>query len=114
MGKVRCMEHPARVRRLCQRNYTLTYAIDFLYQDGMPYCTLRQFNRMSATPRRRLLIDRFCEYYCCRFRATNKYLYAMLAYHYERDEGLFLNFIEVVLCKITVCVLGAMPPSDTP
>ena len=77
-----CMEHPARVRRLCQRNYTLTYAIDFLYQDGMPYCTLRQFNRMSATPRRRLLIDRFYEYYCCRFRATNKYLYAMPAYHY--------------------------------
>lgn len=79
---VGCMEDPAALRRQCYDNFTLIYVLDFLYQDGMPYCTLRQFNRMSPTPGRRFIIDQFYGYYCCRFRATNKFLYAMLCYHY--------------------------------
>ena len=77
-----CLQNPAALMRMSSQNCTTTLILEFMYYDGMPYAAWRRMHRQSSTPERRELLDDFYKYYCQRFRSVNKFLYAMLCYHY--------------------------------
>ena len=109
-----CLIDRAAMMQRCRHNFTTTYMLQFLYSDGMPYAALRRLNRLSPAPHRRATIDAFYGYYSQRFRSVNKFLYAMLCYHYLTiKENLHPDLWHVWSSMYTMSVLGH-PGRDTP
>ena len=87
-----CFQNPTALTQVVSNNFTTALLWQFLYEDGLPYISLRTLLRMDPTRERRAMIDAFFVYYCMRMRSTNKVLYSMLCVHftffrhYLRDE----------------------------
>ena len=99
---------------MCDDNDFTTRVLEFLYQDALPYFTLRRLLRHAPAPEHREHIDRFFCYLCPRMRSVNKFLYAMLCVHHRFIAQYMDPAYWSVLCRIYTVSLKGRPGRNVP
>ena len=104
-----CWDRPTALYAMLEGNFTSELLYQFMYEDGLPYMTLRNLLRMAPSLGRRGIIDQFYFYLCQRFRTVNKFLYSMLCVHAQYMKHALHPDLWNVFCH---CYAGNLSGND--